>query len=107
MHPPLERPHPDCQAYGDLLMRSAYSQPLPVLLAMLYGVEASYLAAWSALAPTGPYAEFIERWSSPAFADYVTSLRQLTEHYPHEAAQEFFNRILAAERDFWRMSWEG
>lgn len=101
------RPHPVCQAYCDLLMRAAYSQPLGVLLAMLYGIEVSYLAAWSALEPKGPYAEFIERWSNPGFAAYVDSLRQLAQRYPHEAAQAQFNRVLEAERDFWRMSWEG
>lgn len=101
------KPHPVCQGYCDLLMRAAYSHPLGVLLAMLYGVEVSYLAAWSALEPQGPYAEFIERWSNPAFAAYVDSLRQLAERYPHEGAQAQFNRVLQAERDFWRMSWEG
>ena len=40
----------------------------PVLIAMLLGVEASYLAAWSAFAPAGPYAEFLARWSSADFA---------------------------------------
>ena len=57
-----------------------------------------------ALEPAGPYAEFIERWSSPAFADYVAALRGLAERYPHEAAQEFFNQVLQHERDFWQMS---
>ena len=67
-------PHPTCRRYTDFLIRCAYTQPYPVLLAMLFGVEASYLAAWSALAPTGPYAEFIERWSSADFAAYVEAL---------------------------------
>ncbi len=101
------RPHPVCRAYCDLLMRSAYNEPLGVLLAMLYGVEVSYLAAWSALEAKGPYQEFIERWSNPAFADYVDSLRRLAEGYPHERAQAAFNGVLEAERDFWRMAWEG
>jgi len=101
------RPHPVCQGYCDLLMRAAYSHPLGVLLAMLYGVEVSYLAAWSALQPKGPYAEFIERWSNPGFAAYVDSLRELAGRYPHEGTQAAFNRVLEAERDFWRMAWEG
>ena len=101
------RSHPTCQGYCDLLMRSAYSHPLPILLAMLYGVEVSYLAAWSALEPKGPHAEFIQRWSSPDFAGYVDSLRTLAVRYPHDGAQEQFNRVLAAERDFWQMAAEG
>ena len=100
-------PHPTCRLYIDFLMRAAYTQPYPVLLAILFGVEVSYLAAWSALDPKGPYAEFIARWSSDAFAAYVASLRALAERYPHEAAQENFNTVLVHERDFWKMSWEG
>ena len=98
-------PHPACTVYVDYLKDSATSQPLSVLLAILYGVEVSYLAAWSALLPSGPYAEFIERWSSRAFRDYVAALGDLTERYPHEAAQEQFNMVLLHERDFWKMSW--
>ena len=96
--------HPTCRRYTDFLLRCAYEQPYTVLLAILFGVEVSYLAAWSALESAGPYAEFIERWSNPAFADYVTALRSLAERYPHETTQEFFNRVLQHERDFWQMS---
>ena len=102
-----QTPHPACRAYIDFLMRAAYTQPYPVLLAILFGVEVSYLAAWSALQPAGPYTEFIERWSSAAFADYVARLCALAEQHPHDAAQENFNTVLVHERDFWKMSWEG
>ena len=100
-------PHPTCRRYTDFLMRCAYTQPHPVLLAILFGVEASYHAAWSALAPSGPYAEFIERWSNPGFSAYATALGALAERHLQEGAQEHFNQVLAHERDFWRMSWEG
>jgi thiaminase/transcriptional activator TenA len=100
-------PNPICRSYTDFLMRAAYSQPYPVLVAILFGVEASYLAAWSALKPAGPYAEFIQRWSSEAFADYVSALGALTERHRHESAQNHFNTVLIRERDFWQMSWEG
>jgi thiaminase/transcriptional activator TenA len=100
-------PHPTCRRYTDFLMRCAYTQPYPALLAILFGVEASYLAAWSALAPVGPYAEFTERWSSADFATYVAALGGLGERHPHEAAQEHFNEVLAHEREFWKMSLEG
>ena len=46
-------PHPTCRLYIDFLMRAAYTQPYPVLLAILFGVEVSYLAAWSALEHEG------------------------------------------------------
>jgi formylaminopyrimidine deformylase / aminopyrimidine aminohydrolase len=100
-------PHPACRRYCDFLLRCAYPEPCPVLLAILFGVEASYLTAWSALKASGPYAEFIERWSSAGFAAYVAALGSLAEQHPHETAQERFNEVLVYERDFWQMSWEG
>ena len=50
--------HAICRRYTDFLLRSVYTEPWPVLLAILFAVEASYLAAWGALPPSGPYAEF-------------------------------------------------
>ncbi len=100
-------PHPTCRQYTDFLVRCAYTQPCSVLLAILFGVEASYLAAWNALARSGPYAEFIERWSSAEFAAYVAVLGELADRHPHEAAQEHFNEVLGHEREFWKMSREG
>jgi thiaminase len=96
-----------CRWYTDFLIRCAYTEPYPVPLAMLFGVEASYLAAWSTLLPSGPYAEFIQRWSSADFAAYVGLLGALADRNPHEAAQEHFNEVLVHEREFWKMSWEG
>ncbi len=100
-------PHPTCRRYTDFLIRCVYTQPYSVLLAILFGVEAAYLASWSALLPSGPYAEFIERWSSANFVTYVAVLGSLAERHPHEAAQEHFNEVLEYEREFWKMSWEG
>ena len=99
--------HPVCRRYVDFLIASAYTRPFKVLLAILYGVEASYLVAWSSLEPTGPYAEFIDRWSNTSFAEYVRGLLQLTECHEHADRQESFNEVLRHERDFWRMTWEG
>jgi thiaminase/transcriptional activator TenA len=99
--------HHACQHYADFLIRTVYSEPYAVLLATLFGVEASYLAAWSRLEPAGPYAEFIERWSGAGFQEYVESLRVLAESNPHADSQRFFNEVLNHERDFWRMTWEG
>ena len=70
--------HEVCRRYCDFLIQAAYREPYPVLLAILFGVEATYLAAWSRLSPNGPYAEFIDRWSNPRFADYV--IRELFLH---------------------------
>ncbi|MCS7315286.1 MAG: hypothetical protein RMI94_13010 [Bryobacterales bacterium] len=100
-------PHPVCRAYVDFLMRNAYTSPWPLLAAILFGVEASYLAAWSALTPAGPYAEFIERWSNAAFVSYVNRLAALATRYPHPEAQRVFDQVLIYEREFWQMAWEG
>ena len=100
-------PHPVCRRYMDFLLASLHWHPHPVLQAILFGVEAAYLTAWSALPRSGPHVQFIDRWSSEPFASYVASLLELAERYPHEAAQEHFNLVLAHERDFWTMSWKG
>ena len=99
--------HPVCRHYCDFLLRVAYIESYPVLLVVLFGVEASYLAAWSRLRPEGPYQEFIRRWSSPEFAAYVDSLRGLAEWHPHDSSQAYFEEVLNHERDFWTMAWEG
>lgn len=100
-------PHPICRRYTDYLIRSAYEEPASILFAVLFGIEVTYLAAWSALKPEGPYAEFIRRWSSAEFAKYVQSLREITERHAGPLQQEHFNYVLELEQDFWKMSWEG
>lgn len=99
--------HPVCRRYTDFLLARAVEQPFEVLAAVLYGVELTYLAAWSALRVEGPYAEFIARWTTPAFAAYVGELLALAERHPHPAQQAEFDAALRHERDFWRMTWEG
>lgn len=99
--------HPTCRRYVDYLIASAYQEPFEHSLAILFGVEAAYLAAWSALKPRGPYAEFIERWSSPQFKEYVNQLSQWAEQHPREGQQRLFNRVLEFERVFWTMTLEG
>lgn len=100
-------PHPTCRRYVDYLISAAYTKPFEVLPAILFGVEAAYLAAWSPLKPRGLYADFIEHWSSPRFADYVKGLRTFAEMHPHPQQQKEFEAVLRHERDFWRMTWEG
>ncbi len=99
--------HPVCRHYCDFLIRVAYNESYPALLVVLFGVEASYLAAWSRLRAEGPYAEFIRRWSRPTFAEYVASLRALAEQHPQEARQAYFEEVLNHESDFWTMAWQG
>jgi thiaminase/transcriptional activator TenA len=103
-------PHPVCARYTDFLLHAAYTDPASRLLQILYGVEVSYFAAWSALAegelPAGIHGKLIARWSNQEFEAYVGMLKELTErhHHPDDAG---FRRVLELERDFWRMTWEG
>lgn len=107
LHLELRGPeHPVCRRYVDFLIAAAYTQDFGVLAAILLGVEAAYLAAWSALPGHGPYAEFIERWSNPRFAEYVRGLLALAARHAHPGQQPAFNEVLRHERDFWRMTWE-
>jgi formylaminopyrimidine deformylase / aminopyrimidine aminohydrolase len=99
-------PHRICRRYTDFLLHCVHTEAYPVLIAVLFGVEASYLAAWSALVAAGLYSEFIARWSSVDFAAYVEALGGLADRYPHEGAQKFFNEVLVHEREFWQMSWQ-
>jgi thiaminase/transcriptional activator TenA len=99
-------PHRTCRRYTNFLLCCAHTEVYPVLIAVLFGVEASYLAAWSAFVPAGPYAEFIARWSSVDFATYVEALGEIADRHPHEGAQQHFNEVLEHEREFWLMSWQ-
>jgi len=96
--------HPTCRRYVDFLIASAYTQPFDVLLPILFGVEAAYLGGWSSLTPSGPYAEYIERWSNPQFVQYVTDLMDICDSKPKDLQQHYFNEVMRHERDFWRMT---
>ena len=99
--------HPTCRRYVDFLVAAAYTEPMEVLLAILYGVEVAYTVAWGKLDATGPYAEFIERWTTPEFQQYVAELLRLADAHPHPGQQDAFDEVMRHEREFWRMTWEG
>lgn len=99
--------HPVTRRYVDFLLANVNSQSPAGSLAILYGVEASYLAAWSALAPTGPYSEYISRWSSEAFRAHAERLRECAEADCDSTSQLLFERVLRHEKDFWDMAANG
>ena len=99
--------HPVGRRYVDFLIAAGYSQPYEVLLAIFYGVEVAYTAAWGRLEIKGPYAEFIERWTDEDFQAYVHLLERLAEEHTHPEQQPLFNEVMCHERDFWHMTWEG
>lgn len=102
-----DRQHKTCARYVDYLVAAAYTKPVEVLLAILFGVEAAYLSGWSALKASGPYAEFVKRWSNEYFLEYVHQLHDATLAHPHAEQQDEFNEVLRHERDFWTMTYEG
>ena len=99
--------NPTCRRYVDYLVAAAYTEPVEVLWAIFYGVEVAYTVAWGKLAAEGPYAEFIERWTSPEFQEYVAELLRITDANPHPGQQPAFDEVMRHEREFWRMTWEG
>ncbi len=100
-------PHPVCRRYTDYLLASAYGKPVEVLLAIFFGVEAAYCVGWGRCEPKGPYAEFIERWTGPAFVKYVQALQGLVDAHPHPDQQAEFDEVMRLEHDFWGMTWKG
>ena len=104
-------PHPVCERYTDFMMRAAYSESYQSLIQILFGIEVTYLHAWTKLKdsgdlPGGIHEELIVRWSNDIFRDYVEKLAQLTRRHRAEDDRGF-RRVLDLERDFWRMTWEG
>jgi formylaminopyrimidine deformylase / aminopyrimidine aminohydrolase len=98
-------PHKTCKRYVDYLIQIGHTESFEILLAAIYGVEVSYLCAWNALNATGPYAEFITRWTTPEFASYVRELLDLCDAHPHVEQQRVFDEVMRHERDFWQMTW--
>jgi thiaminase len=98
---------PTCRRYNDFMLRIVHDESVASLYAALYGIEVSYYAGWSGLAPEGPYREFIERWSNPEFGDYVTGLRELAESNVDSGSQALFDEVLRHEEAFWTMTMGG
>ncbi len=74
---------------------------------MLFGVEVAYTVAWGRLEAEGPYAEFIERWTSAEFQAYVAELMRIADARPDPGQQAAFDEVMRHEADFWRMTWSG
>ena len=105
-------PHPVTASYGAFL-RSLDQQPYAATMTALWAVELAYLEAWRSAAPgQPPYQTFVERWTSPAFADFVSHLQQaaavaLTSSQVGHEAEKAFLEVARLEREFWQMAWSG
>jgi thiaminase len=103
-------PLPTTAAYGAFL-KSLDQQPYAAAMTALWAVELAYLQAWRSAAPgQPPYQPFVERWTSPAFADFVSQLQQaaqaaLAGGQSDQEAEQAFLEVARLERAFWEMTW--
>ncbi|WP_104526164.1 thiaminase II/PqqC family protein [Blastococcus atacamensis] len=93
-------PLPATAAYGELLERLDRAD-VPTALIALWTIERTYLDAWSAALPGAPaYREFVEHWTVPGFAGYVTGLEAAADAAGGDGAG-VFAEVVAAEIAFW------
>jgi len=96
-------PRPATAEYAALLRRLDTAGVHSALVA-LWTIERTYLDAWSYAAPGTPaLREFVEHWTVPGFAGYVTDLAGAADAVggPDEAV---FAAVVAAEIAFWDMA---
>ena len=106
--------HPTTAAYRDLLA-GLEREPYPAAITGLWTIERAYLEAWRSAAPGHPeYRQFVEHWTTPEFADYVTGLKKAADDALQDSGEQELERVEAIflevarlERDFWEMAWSG
>lgn len=94
------------------LLREAAAAGFGVGIAPYWAAEAAYLEAWTGVREriglTGPYAPWIENWTSAGFAAFVDALGRLVDAYGDPGAgAALAAEVFVLEREFWRMCWEG
>ncbi len=104
--------HPTTRAYKNLLAQLE-DEPYPAAITTLWAVERAYLEAWTSAAPgDAAYREFVEHWTTPEFAAYVTGLERAADAAlsgasgsEEEKVEYAFVEIARLEKDFWEMAW--
>jgi len=92
---------PATLAYAALLRRLD-ALPYEDAVTALWVLERVYLQAWAHAAPsTGRYREFVEHWTAPEFAGYVSALEALAGPHGRDA---LVAEVLAQEVAFWDMA---
>lgn len=96
---------PPTRAYAALLDRLDAAD-VPTALLALWVIERTYLDAWSFALPGAPaYREFVEHWTVPGFAAYVSGLEAAADTAGTPAdADAVFLEVVAAETAFWAMA---
>jgi thiaminase len=108
------RPHPTNAAYCGFLV-GLEREPYAAAVTALWALERAYLEAWRGAAPGHPnYREFVEHWTTPEFADYVSGLEGAADAALEEGGEEEWKRgervfleVARFERDFWEMARSG
>ncbi|SFL80590.1 TenA family transcriptional regulator [Geodermatophilus ruber] len=95
---------PATAAYAELLERLDGADVGSALTA-LWTIERTYLDAWAVAAPGAPaYREFVQHWTAPGFAGYVTALEQAADGAGDADRDDVFAEVVAAECAFWDMA---
>lgn len=106
--------HPTNAAYGEFLS-SLENEPYAANITALWALELTYLEAWQNAAPGAPeYSPFVEHWTTPEFAEYVSGLEGAANSAladasgdKRERAEAAFREVVRLERDFWEMAFSG
>jgi thiaminase len=101
-------PGPTTVGYTSYLQASL-ADGYPVALTVLYGAEKAYYDAWSAVRATASraseYWQFVDNWSSDAFAGWVAAVARLLDPAapagPTPAMATAFDRVVRYELLFW------
>ena len=100
--------HPTARAYIDYL-RALADEPYSVQLTALWALERAYLEGWRTARPGAPgFREFVERWTSDAFATYVDALEAAANRAISrggDTEREAFRWVARYEKDFWEMAY--
>ncbi len=104
--------HRTTAAYRDFLA-GLEREPYPAAITGLWTIERAYLEAWRSAAPGHPeYRQFVEHWTPPEFADYVTGLEKAaddalrnSDEQEQERTETAFLEVARLEKGFWEMAW--
>lgn len=100
--------------YGDHLVRTAYTESVPVLLAALLPCYWTYQAIGQQWATNPPQHPLLRQWIdtyqgdayATAVAEVVAIAENISEDYPNlDAITEAFHHSMVCERLFWEQAW--
>lgn len=93
------------------LMSSMEDEPYAAAITSVWTIERAYLEAWRSAKPPAAYAEFVEHWTTPEFAEYVSGLERAADDAlsnarepERETAEQTFLSVTRLEREFWEMT---